>query len=67
MLAPARAYRWQRMIETGEVPGVEAIAQHDVDRAYVSRILCLAMLAPDLTKAVMKGEEPGGLSLVKLH
>jgi hypothetical protein len=67
VVALARAYRWQRMIDSGEVPGVEAIAtQHGVDRAYVSRILGLAMLAPDLTEAALNGDEPGGFSLRKL-
>lgn len=47
---------------------MEAIAaQQGVDRAYVSRILGLAVLAPDLTVAAMKGDELGGLSLAKLH
>jgi hypothetical protein len=67
VLALARAYRWQRMIDSGEVPGVEAIAAHrGVDRAYVSRILGLAMLAPDLMQAALKGQEPAGLPLRKL-
>ena len=67
VVALARAYRWQRMIDSGEVAGVEAIAaQHGVDRAYVSRILDLAMLAPDLTEAALNGDEPGGFSLRKL-
>ena len=67
VVALARAYRWQRMIDTGEVPGVEAIAaQYGVNRAYVSRILGLAMLAPDLTQAVLKGDEPACLSLRRL-
>ena len=68
VLALARAYRWQQMMESGEVPGLEAIAaQQGVDRAYVSRILGLATLAPDLTQAALKGDEPGNLSLAKLH
>ena len=68
VVALARAHRWQRMIEIGEVPGIELIAaQHGVDRACVSRILGLAMLAPDLTEATLKGNEPAGLSLAKLH
>jgi hypothetical protein len=67
VLALARAYRWQRMIDSGEVPGVEAIAtQHGVDRACASRILGLAMLAPDIVEAVAKGKGPSGLSLRKL-
>lgn len=67
VLALARAYRWQGEIDSGEVPGAEAIAaRHGVNRAYVSRILGLAMLAPDLTQAALNGDEPGGLSLRRL-
>ena len=67
VVALARAYRWQRMIDSGEVPGVEAIAaQHGVDRAYVSRILCLATLAPEIVDATLKGNEPSGMSVRKL-
>ena len=55
------------MIDSGETPGVEAIAaHHGVNRAYVSRILGLATLAPDLTQAALKSDEPGGFSLRKL-
>ena len=50
------------------LPGVDAIAaQHGAARAYVTRILDLVMLAPDLTQTALKGKETGGLSLVKLH
>ena len=67
VVALARAYRWQRMIDSGEVPGVEAIAaQYGVDRAYVSRILNLAMLAPDIVETIIKGKEQSALSLRKL-
>ena len=67
VLALARAYRWQPMIDSGAVPGVEAIAaQHRVGWAYMSRIVGLAALAPDLTQAALRGDEPGGLSLRRL-
>ena len=68
VVALARAYRWQRMIDSGEVLGVEAIAaQQGVDRAYVSRILGLTALASDIIGAILAGHEPDGISLSKLH
>jgi len=68
VLALARAYKWQKMVDTGEMPGIAAIADRcGVGRTYVSRILGLAMLAPDLVTAVLNGTEPDGLSLAKLH
>ena len=67
VLALARAHRWQRMLDSGEAAGVEAIAaRHGVDRTYVSRILGLAMLTPEVVAAIVKGDEPSGLSLRKL-
>jgi len=67
VVALAQAYRWQRMIDSGEVPGVEAIAMRcGVDRTYVSRILGLAALAPELVEKIVKGNEPSGLSMRKL-
>jgi hypothetical protein len=67
VLALARAYKWQRMIESGEMPGVDAIAtQLGVGRAYVSRILKLAMLAPELAEAAVKGSRLVSISLRRL-
>ena len=68
VVALARAHKWQRMLDTGEMPGIAAIADGcGVDRTYVSRILALAMLSPSLVTAVLNGDEPDGLSLAKLH
>jgi len=36
------------------------------ERKHVSGILSLAFLAPDLTKAILKGEQPPGLRLAHL-
>ena len=55
------------MIDSGEVPGVEAIAaQHRMERTYIARILGLATLAPEIVEAALKGSEPSGLSMRKL-
>ena len=68
VLALARAYRWQRRLNASSVPGVEAIAaQHNVDRAYVSRMLRLPTQAPDIVRAILAKREPSGLSLARLH
>ena len=46
---------------------MEAIAaQQGVDRTYVSRILGLVVLAPEVVDAVLNGNEPSGLSMRKL-
>jgi site-specific DNA recombinase len=68
VVALARAYRWQRMIDSGEVPGMEAIAERSgVNRTYVARMLQLTSLAPEFVQAVLAGTEPSGVSLTKLR
>jgi len=68
VLALARAHRWQRMIESGEVPGMESIAARlGVNRTYVARMLQLTALAPELVQAILAGKEPSGVSLAKLR
>jgi len=67
VVALARASRWKRMIDSGEVPGMEAIAaKYGLDRTYVSRILGLVVLAPEVVEPIVKGNEPSGLSMRKL-
>ena len=65
--ALARARRWQEMLDTGEVESLTALAEKmSVDRSYVSRVLQLMLLAPDIIEAILAGREPSGLSLAKL-
>jgi hypothetical protein len=55
------------MIDTGEVPSVEAIAtKYRMERTYIARILGLATLAPEIVEAALKGSEPSGMSVRKL-
>ena len=67
-LAIARAHRWAALLEEGRYPTIRALAADlELDRSYVARILNLALLAPDLAAAILSGEEPPGLSLVKIR
>lgn len=67
VVALARAYKWQKMIDSGEVGSLEELAdRQDADRSYVGRIVKLAGLAPDLVTAVLAGREPEGLALRRL-
>ena len=64
VVALARAFKWQEMLDTGEADSMAELArQYDVDRSYVGRMLKLTSLAPDIVEAVLAGDEPNGLSL----
>ena len=65
--ALARAFHWQELIDGGRYATVTELAGAlGVDRSYVGRIMRLALLAPDIVEAVVRGEEPSGLSLERL-
>jgi hypothetical protein len=68
VLALARAYKWQRMLDAGEIGSIEELAAaRGVDRSYVGRIICLAAQAPEMTEAILSGIEPEGSSLKSLR
>jgi hypothetical protein len=51
--ALARAWRWQRMLENGEHGPLAEVADAErISRSYVSRILRLTFLAPDLIERI---------------
>jgi hypothetical protein len=67
VLAIARAHHWSRMLERGEAQSVNELAeQQGVDPSLIGRILRLATLAPDITQAILAGQEPYGLSIRSL-
>ena len=46
----ARAWRWQRMLDEGVYATVSDVGDaENISKSYVSRILRLALLAPDIT------------------
>jgi hypothetical protein len=54
--ALARAWRWQRLLDKGVYSSVTEIAEAEkINRSYVSRILRLALLAPDLVEGILGG------------
>ncbi|NBB81560.1 MAG: hypothetical protein GVY36_19325 [Verrucomicrobia bacterium] len=60
--------RRRAQLESGEYASLEDLAR-DVgcDRTYVGRMLRLTSLAPDIIEAILRGQEPDGLSLEKLR
>jgi len=65
--ALARAFHWQDLIDTGRYASITDLAEAlRVDRSYVSRIMRLTLIAPDIVDAISQGREPSGLSLGRL-
>ncbi len=62
--ALARAFRWRRLLETGAVATVHEIAAaENINPSYVSRVMRLTLLAPDILEAVAGMEVSGAAAL----
>lgn len=65
--ALVRAHDWFGKIVRGEANGIGDIARAEgFNRAYVTRFLCLAFLAPETTKSILKGRQPTELTAKRL-
>ena len=66
--ALARAWRWQRMLDEGLYTCMSEIGDtENISKSYVSRILRLALLAPDIVEAILAGRMDQGLMLERLE
>ena len=62
--ALARAFRWRRMMETGRFATLnELAAAEKINSSYVSRLLRLTLLAPNVVEAILDGRQPEGMTL----
>ena len=62
--AVVRAHRWRHMLESGEYSSSAELAKAEkVNDSYLSRILRLTLLAPDIIEAILSGRQPGTLQL----
>lgn len=66
--ALARAFRWKRMLDTGEYSTISDLAQRErIAAPFLTRTMRLAHLAPDLVEAIIDGRQPRGLTLESLR
>ena len=66
--ALARAWRWQRMLDDGVYTSVSEIGDaENISKSYVSRILRLALLAPDVVEEILAGTTNQGMVLEHLE
>jgi hypothetical protein len=66
--ALARAWRWQLMLDDGVHASVSEIGEtENISKSYVSRILRLALLAPDIIDAILAGTKAQSIMLAQLE
>ena len=62
--ALARAFRWRRMLESCVYGTISKLSKAEkINASYVSRILRLTLLAPDIVEAILDGRQPEGMTL----
>lgn len=65
--AVARAFRWRGMLESGAFATInELAAAEKINPSYVSRVLRLTLLAPEMVEAILDGRQPKGVTLPAL-
>ena len=66
-LALARGHRWLALLESGEAKSMKEIARREgVDDSYVSRMVNLTTLAPDIVAAILDEALPPEVTLFEL-
>ena len=65
--ALTRAHEWFGRIVRGEANGIGDMASAErLGRTYVTRVVCLSFLAPEITEAILKGRQPTELTAKRL-
>jgi hypothetical protein len=63
--ALARAFRWRNMLDTGAHATLEDLSRSTgVAPSYVSRVLRLTMLAPEIVEAILDGRQSAECSWI---
>ena len=65
--ALARAFRWRELLEKGVYGTIEEIAvEEKINASYVSRVLRLSLLMPEIVEQILDGHQPTDLTLQML-
>ena len=65
--ALARAFRWKRMIDADRYSTIaDLAAQEGIAPSYLTRILRLTLLAPDIVEAILDGKQGPEVALAQL-
>jgi hypothetical protein len=64
--ALARAFRWKRMLESGEFATIAELAEREgIAPSYMTRVLRLTLLAPDIVEAILDGQQGTEVTLAR--
>ena len=65
--ALARAFRWKRMLESGEFATIAELAEHEgIAPSYMTRVMRLTLLAPHIIEAILDGKPGPELTLAQV-
>jgi len=65
--ALARAFRWKRMLESGEFATIAELSEREgIAPSYMTRVLRLTLLAPETVEAILDGKQGPEVSLAQM-
>ncbi|WEF23174.1 hypothetical protein [Paracoccus sp. S3-43] len=65
--ALARAFRWKGILESGEFATISEVAEREgIAPSYMTRVLRLTLLAPDIVEAILDGTQGPEVTLARL-
>lgn len=65
--ALARAFRWKRMLDSGEFATIAELAEREgIAPSYMTRVLRLTLLAPDIVEAILDGKQRSEVTLAQV-
>ena len=65
--ALARAFRWKRMLESGEFTTIAELADREgIAPSYMTRVMRLTLLAPETVEVILDGRQEPKVTLARL-
>lgn len=65
--ALARAFRWKRMLESGEFATIAELAEREgIAFTYMARVLRLTLLAPEIVERILDGKQEPEVTLARV-
>lgn len=63
----ARAFLWNRVLDSGEITTIAELAEREgIATSYMTRILRLTQLSPDIVEAILVGSGHSRLTIARL-